>query len=107
MAKPLSKLTEKISKEVDTAATAKAAEMLAEMDLDELRKVCHITQNQVAEVLQITQPSVAQLEKRDDIYISTLRNYLFALGAKLELVACFPDGRKVSLSGFTYLNSSK
>ncbi len=107
MAKPLSKLIEKISKEVNAAAIAKAAEMLAEMDLDELRKVCHVTQNQVAEALQITQPSVAQLEKRNDIYISTLRSYLLALGARLELVACFPDGRKIPVSGFNYLNSSK
>ncbi len=107
MAKPLSELIEKISKNVDIAASAKAAEMLAEMDLNEIRKVRHITQNQVADALQITQPSVAQLEKRNDIYISTLRGYLSSLGAKLELVASFPDGTKISISGFNYLNSSK
>lgn len=107
MTKPLSELIRKISKNVDTAASAKAAEMLAVMDLNEIRKVRHITQNQIAEALQITQPSVAQLEKRNDIYISTLRNYLSSIGAQLELIASFPDGTKISIAGFKYLNSSK
>lgn len=107
MARPLSELIRKVSKNVENAANAKAAEMLAEMDLDEIRKVRHLTQNQVAEALQITQPSVAQLEKRNDVYISTLRNYLSSVGAKLELVASFPDGTKISIAGFNSLNSSK
>jgi len=107
MAKPLSELMQKVSKSVESAATARAAEILAEMDLDEIRKVRHITQNQVAETLQITQPSVAQLEKRTDVYISTLRNYLSSIGAKLELMAIFPDGTKISIAGFNSLNSPK
>ncbi|QBR83838.1 transcriptional regulator [Legionella israelensis] len=107
MAKPLSDLIKKVPKRVDVEASAKAAEMLAEMDLTEIRRIRHITQHQVAEALQIKQPSVAQLEKRNDIYISTLRNYLSSLGANLELIASFPDGTKISISGFTYLNSSK
>jgi DNA-binding transcriptional regulator YiaG len=100
MAKPLSALIGKISKEVERAASIKAAEILAEMDLNEIRRAHKVTQNQVAEALKITQPSVAQLEKRDDVYISTLRSYLSSMGAKLELVASFPDGTKISIAGF-------
>ncbi|KTC66056.1 putative transcriptional regulator, XRE family (plasmid) [Legionella adelaidensis] len=107
MAKPLSELIGKVSKDIEIAAGAKAAEMLAEMDLEDIRKARHITQNQVAKALNIKQPSIAQLEKRNDIYISTLRNYLSSIGAKLELVASFPDGTRISIAGFSYLNSSK
>lgn len=103
MARPLSELIRKVSKNIENAANAKAAEM----DLDEIRRARHLTQNQVAETLQITQPSVAQLEKRNDVYISTLRNYLSSIGAELELVASFPDGTKISIAGFNSLNPSK
>ena len=94
MAKPLSELIKKLTSRVDAEASVQAAEMLAEINLTEIRKTRKVTQNQVAEALEIKQPSVAQLEKRDDIYISTLRNYLSSLGVKLELVARFPDNMK-------------
>ena len=107
MPKPLSELIRKVSKNVESAASTRAAEMLAEMNLEEIRKIRHMTQNRVAKTLHITQPSVAQLEKRNDVYISTLRNYLSSIGAKLELVASFPDDTKISIAGFNSLNSSK
>lgn len=96
MAKPLSKLTAKLKK-VNAAASVKAAEMLTEMSLAELRRSRAVTQNDLAESLKMKQPSVAQLEKRDDVYISTLRNYLHALGGELELTARFPDGTKINI----------
>lgn len=100
MAKPLSNLTNKLSKKVNQEATAKAAEMLTCIRLAELRRLRDITQNDLAELLHMKQPSIAQLEKRDDIYISTLRNYLHALGGELELVVRFPDGTRMNLSQF-------
>lgn len=101
MAKSISELTRKLPKRVNAAANAKAAEMLTEMSLSELRKRLNITQSDVADSLTMKQPSVAQLEKREDAYISTLRNYLHALGGELEIKACFPDGTKVSINQFT------
>lgn len=92
MAQPLSVLLEKVSPEVKAAATIKAAHMLT---LKELREACGVTQTNLAEVLGIQQPNVAQLEKREDVYLSTLRRYLEALGATLEVVARFPDGSRV------------
>lgn len=92
MAKPLSELLKKVSPEVKAAASVKAAEMLVEMTLAELRQQRGKTQVDVAQSLGIQQPNVAQLEKRDDIYLSTLRKYVEVLGGQLELVARFPDG---------------
>lgn len=107
MAKPLSELIKKLPSRVDAEASVQAAEMLAEMNLTEIRKTRKVTQNQVAEALEVKQPSVAQLEKRDDIYISTLRNYLSSLGVKLELVARFPDGTRVTIAGFNHFKFAK
>ena len=95
MAKKLSELTGKLSPKVNAEASVKAAEMLTEMTLSELRKSRGITQNKVAEKLNMKQPSVAQLESREETYISTLRDYLHALGGELEITASFPDGTRV------------
>ncbi len=97
MAKKLSELTQKLSTKVNADASVKAAEMLTEMSLTELRKSRGITQNEVANLLNMKQPSVAQLESREETYISTLRNYLHALGGELEVTACFPDGTRVNI----------
>lgn len=103
MAKPLSELLKKLPNQVNAEATIRAAEILVEMSLSEIRQAQQVTQTQVAEALHIKQPSVAQLEKRGDIYLSTLKNYLSSLGVKLELVARFPDGTRVSIAGFTHM----
>lgn len=41
--------------------------------------------------LNITQSAVSKLEHADDVRVPTLRQYLHALGARLELVAVFDD----------------
>lgn len=61
------------------------------MALSELRKARHITQIQLAETLNIKQPSIADMEKRTDMYISTLRSLIEGMGGKLEITAIFPD----------------
>lgn len=67
-------------------------ETLATMPLDKLRKARSMTQVAVAERLHVDQGSVSKLEGRTDMYLSTLREYVEALGGTLELRADFPDG---------------
>jgi transcriptional regulator with XRE-family HTH domain len=67
--------------------------------LDELRKSRSITQAQVAEQLHTNQASISRIERRDDIYISTLSQYVQARGGKLEIRAVFPDS-EVRITGF-------
>jgi len=43
------------------------------------------------EAMRAAQASVSKLEHRDDMYVSTLREYVKALGGELQLVASFPD----------------
>jgi len=62
-----------------------------------LRKALHVTQAEVAERTGATQPEVSRLERRDDVLVSTLRAFVGALGADLELVARFADGHVVRI----------
>ena len=59
--------------------------------LEELRKSRSITQAKVAEHLGTNQGEVSRIERRTDIYISTLAQYIQALGGNLEIRAVFPE----------------
>jgi transcriptional regulator with XRE-family HTH domain len=75
----------------ETLAAARVA--LAEaVTLAELRRARELTQQQLAQALETTQPGVSQLERRTDLYVSTLRSYVQALGGELQICAVFPDG---------------
>ena len=60
--------------------------------LAEIRARRGLTQTDVALVMQTSQASVSKTERREDLYLSTLRGYVEALGGRLELVAMFPEG---------------
>ena len=66
---------------------ARAAELVT---LYELRKAVQKTQTQMAETLGVRQDSIARLENRSDMLLSTLRRYVEGMGGTLELVAQFP-----------------
>jgi predicted transcriptional regulator len=77
---------------------AKRAETLEEMRLYELRHAEAVSQAELAGRLDVTQGAVSKLEHADDVRVSTLRQYLDALGARLELVAVFDEeGRRVPI----------
>lgn len=54
------------------------------------RKALALTQIQVADALNITQGALSQMERRDDLMVSTLQSYIEAMGGELKLVASFP-----------------
>jgi transcriptional regulator with XRE-family HTH domain len=74
-------------------------EDLAEMLLSEIRRLAGLTQEQLAALLGIKQPTLSQLESQDDMQISTLRRIVERLGGELEIIATLPAGR-VALSQF-------
>lgn len=91
MAKKFCELRAKMSPEAQVRAAARAEAMLVEMQLQELRKTRKVTQVEVAKAMSVEQATVSKLEHRDDMYVSTLREYVKALGGELKLVASFPD----------------
>ena len=61
--------------------------------LNKLRRGLSMTQEQVAALMGITQESVSQIERRDEILLSTLLKYVDALGGTLEVTAVVGDQR--------------
>lgn len=86
------KIREEMPAESRTRMDERLKEALVTMPLDKMRKARSLTQTAVAERLQVDQGSVSKLEGRTDMYLSTLREYVEALGGTLELRADFPDG---------------
>ena len=92
MAKKFQNLRNKMSRERLEKIDAMTKNMLAEMPMHELRRARQLSQEQLANVLDIKQGSVSKLERRTDLYISTLRRYVEAMGGELTLQARFPEG---------------
>ncbi len=100
MAKSLNELRKHIKPEVQAAARAKAVDIVAEMSLSETRKARGLNQSTVANKLNIAQSNISQMESRPDTLLSTLNQYIEALGGKLELYATFSDGQNVKINQF-------
>jgi DNA-binding XRE family transcriptional regulator len=78
----------------ESAAWVKAA--LAEIrSMDELRQARSMTQAELAETLKISQGAVSKVERRADMYISTLRGYVRAMGGDVQIRAIFPEGEVI------------
>jgi transcriptional regulator with XRE-family HTH domain len=106
MAKKFRDLRARMSQESRGRAHEKAQKMLSGLPLAELRQARHFSQEQLAAELDVRQPAVAKIEKRTDMYISTLRRFIEAMGGKLEICAYFPDG-DVKINQFEDLDNSQ
>ena len=100
MTKSLNEFRKKVKPEVQAAARAKAVAIISEMSLAETRKARGQSQSALAKVLHIAQPNISQIEKRPDALVSTLSQYIEALGGKLEIHAKFPDGQDIEITQF-------
>ncbi|MBN9611502.1 MAG: hypothetical protein BGO26_15425 [Actinobacteria bacterium 69-20] len=76
---------------------AKRVETLEEIRLHELRRSKAVSQAELAGRLEITQGAISKLEHADDVRVSTLRQYLEALGADLELAAVFDEEHRIPI----------
>jgi hypothetical protein len=88
------------SEEFQHAVKQRAAELIAEeLTLREMRRARKLTQMRLSKKLKIGQEGVSRIEKRSDLYISTLRSYVEGVGGKLKLVVELPDRLPVILAG--------
>lgn len=93
MSRTLEKILAAEKPEVVADAKAKAAEMLINIHLAELRERLNKTQTDIAQSLGVKQPTVAGMEKQgQDLKLSTLKRYVEATGSKLRLEIELPDG---------------
>lgn len=100
MAKNYQELRAKMSPEALAGSDTEYQRLVEEMSLHQLRKARELTQSKIAAELHIGQGDVSKLERRTDMYVSTLTSYLQAVGADLEIRAVFPDGRAVKITQF-------
>jgi DNA-binding XRE family transcriptional regulator len=75
-------------------------EELQRMALEELRRAKQATQSDMADLLAVPQSSISRIEQRADMYLSTLRDYIQAMGGVLQIQAIFPDGGTVVINRF-------
>ena len=92
MARNFKELREKMDPARRARVELRVQEALQAMPLDELREARELTQVQLAQVLQVSQGAVSKVERRTDMYISTLRSYVEAMGGNLHITASFPEG---------------
>jgi transcriptional regulator with XRE-family HTH domain len=92
MAKPFNILKKKMSPAARARAQEQTAKMLEELPLYELRTARSMTQENLARVLGVNQAAVSKMERRTDMYVSTLREFIAAMGGDLEITARFPEG---------------
>ncbi len=81
-----------LSPEAEERIQRGVKEAAAVMTLHQLREARSLTQVNLAKVLQINQGAVSKMEKRADMYVSTLRNFIQAMGGQLQVKAIFPEG---------------
>jgi hypothetical protein len=92
MAKLFSTLKKKMSPKAKKAADELTNQLLASMPLQELRQARHLSQEYLAMILDTKQANISRVERRADMYISTLRSYIEDMGGDLDIVARFPEG---------------
>ena len=99
MVEKLSDLRAQMSTDGKAQAHEPAENAIAQMPLRELRQARQLTQEALARTLGSNQALVSKLERRNDMYLSSLRSYVEAVGGRLDIVAHFPDGN-VRISQF-------
>lgn len=92
MSKSFNLLRSKLSEERKAKIDKRVEELIKTMPLAELRQARQFTQEQLAHSMKIKQASVSKMEGQTDMYISTLRKYIKAMGGDLEIIAKFPEG---------------
>jgi len=107
MARKFSELRDKMSPAARAASEREFRRMVQEMPLRKLRAARALTQENLANVLHVRQSEVSKIERRTDMYLSTLASYVRAMGGTLEVRAAFPDGDVVRISQFESLTEQE
>lgn len=95
---PADEVTATLPPERKAKIAERATELIAEeYALRDIRRARQVTQEEVAARLGGKQVYISRLEKRADVKVSTLRDYVRALGGELQLMVTFPEGRTMAI----------
>jgi DNA-binding XRE family transcriptional regulator len=106
MAKNFRQLETKMGPERRAKVAARVEALLRDMLLDELREARAMTQEHLAKILNVNQSAISKMERRADMYVSTLQDFVKAMGGRLEIRAVFPDGA-VRITQFSELAKAR
>jgi hypothetical protein len=96
----LEEILQRLPEERRRRIEKRTAELIEEeMNLREVRRLRKLTQARLSKKLKIGQEGVSRIEKRSDLYISTLRSYVEGVGGKLKLLVELPGRPPVILAG--------
>ena len=108
MARNLDAFIASLPQEEQQTIQVEAAHLIEEeMTLQELRKVLVRSQEEIGKVLKVNQAQVSKIERRTDMYVSTLRSFIEAMGGQLEIIAHIPDHEPVRINQFEELGEAK
>lgn len=108
MGKTLKEKLSQLSPERQQKITEESNLLISEeMTRQQLRQALKLTQEQMAELLQVDQGNISRLEQRTDLMLSTLRKYIAAMGGELKLVVEFPNRPPVTLVGISEIEESE
>jgi predicted transcriptional regulator len=74
--------------------------------LKELRRLSAKSQTKIAKTLKISQPAVSKLERQTDMYLSTLRSYVEAIGGELDVIVRLPNRDPVRVKSLEEIDAS-
>src|SRR5258708_25616903 len=103
MARKFSELREKMSPAARAESERESRRMVEEMPLRKLRAARELTQENLASVLRVNQSEVSKIERRTDMYVSTLAGYIKAMGGTLEARATFTYAQVATINQFQSL----
>src|SRR4029077_9584993 len=106
MARNFKELQAKMPRESRARSEEAAQKKISEMGLAELRQAMDLTQETLADTLHVKQASISKMERRSDMYISTLSKIIEAMGGELQIVAKMPNGN-VKIRQFTQIREDE
>ena len=106
MAKNFKELQARMPREARVRSKEAAKKMISEMGLAQLREAMDLTQESLADTLHVRQASISKMERRSDMYISTLSKIIEAMGGELQIIANMPNGR-VQIRQFTKIRKGQ
>ena len=99
---PFRELTDDFAPDRRLRIDAIKRDILALMPMRELQRARVLTQQELADRLQVSQPVVTEMEQRADMYVSSLRSCVEAVGGQLRIVAEFPEG-EIAITNFSQI----
>jgi len=107
MARTLKEVLDTLPGDERVAIDRRFEELVNEVDsLKELRRLSELSQARIAKRLKISQPAVSKIEKQTDMYLSTLRSYVEAMGGELDVIVRLPNRRPVKVKSLEDVTQS-